>query len=378
MMDLRDVLKAYKDKKVLITGHTGFKGSWFSLWLAKADANVYGYSMPPPGNPAMFDLLQLRDVLQHQIADIRDFTQLSKSIFRIKPDVIFHFAAQSLVGQGYSSPLETIEVNTLGTAHVMEAVRQAGVPAAVVVVTSDKCYRNHEWIYGYREADELGGDDPYSASKGAAEIMVHCWRNSFFHPSRLSEHGVRLGSVRAGNVIGGGDYAVDRIIPDCIRFLQANESIVVRNPDHTRPWQHVLEPLAGYLTLGAKMLLHPTNPEYCSAFNFGPNVGSNRNVKELVEEVIECWGEGSWHHLKSDRANHEAGLLHVSSDKAFHKLGWKPKWDFKETISNTIEWYKRAQYLDDSRQLVDLTLSQIRKYENGNEKLEKTKALISK
>lgn len=367
-MELREVLKAYKDKKVMITGHTGFKGSWFSLWLAKADANVYGYSMPPPGSPAMFDLLQLKDVLQHQVADIRDFTQLSKSIFRIRPDVIFHFAAQSLVGQGYASPLETIEVNTLGTANVMEAVRQANIPCAVVIVTSDKSYRNQEWNYGYRETDELGGDDPYSASKGAAEIMVNCWRKSFFDPRRVNEHGVRLASVRAGNVIGGGDYAVDRIIPDCIRYLQANESILVRNPLHTRPWQHVLEPLAGYLTLGAYLLNQPTASEYCDAFNFGPNVTSNRNVRELVEEVIGCWGEGSWHHLKNERANHETTLLHVSSDRAFHKLGWAPKWEFKETISTTIEWYKRAATLYDPQQLVELTLNQIKKYEGEDRK----------
>lgn len=376
-MDLRDVLKAYKDKKVMITGHTGFKGSWFSLWLAKANANVYGYSMPPPGNPAMFDMLQLRDVLQHQTADIRDFTQLSKSIFRIKPDVIFHFAAQSLVGQGYASPLETFEVNTLGTAHVMEAVRQANIPAAVIIVTSDKSYRNREWNYGYRETDELGGDDPYSASKGAAEIMVNCWRKSFFDPSRVNEHGVRLASVRAGNVVGGGDYAVDRIIPDCIRFLQSGESIVVRNPAHTRPWQHVLEPLAGYLTLGARLLQQPYKAEFADAFNFGPNVTSNRNVKTLVEEVIACWGEGSWYHQKSERANHETSLLHVSSDKAFHQLGWFPKWEFKETIATTIEWYKRAQFVDDPRQLVELTLSQIRKYEDGHGKRREEKVLIN-
>lgn len=375
MMDLRDVLKAYKDKKVMITGHTGFKGSWFSLWLAKANANVYGYSMPPPGNPAMFDMLQLRDILQHQVADIRDFTQLSKSIFRIRPDVIFHFAAQSLVGQGYASPLETIEVNTLGTAHVMEAVRQAGIPCAIVIVTSDKSYRNREWNFGYRENDELGGDDPYSASKGAAEIMVNCWRKSFFDPARVTEHGVRLASVRAGNVIGGGDYAVDRIIPDCIRYLTSRESIVVRNPNHTRPWQHVLEPLAGYLKLGALLLQHPRKAEYCEAFNFGPNVNSNRNVKELVEEVIECWGEGSWYQLKNERANHETNLLNVSSEKAYHRLGWSPKWDFKETISTTIDWYKRAQSLDDPRQLVDLTLGQINKYED--ETLKKEKVLIT-
>jgi CDP-glucose 4,6-dehydratase len=348
---------------VLITGHTGFKGSWLSLWLANAGAQIYGYSLRPPGNPALFDLLQLKDVVQHQIADIRDFNQLSKTIFRIKPDIIFHLAAQSLVGQGYSTPLETIEVNTLGTANLMEAVRHAGVPTAVIVVTSDKAYRNMEWKFGYRENDELGGDDPYSASKGAAEIMVHCWRKSFFDPARVKEHGVRLASVRAGNVIGGGDYAVDRIVPDCIRYLQRGETIIVRNPAHTRPWQHVLEPLSGYLALGAKLLRFPHSAEYCEAFNFGPNVNSNRNVKELVEEVIECWGDGSWHHYRNDRANHETTLLHVSSDKAFHKLDWYPKWDFKETIGTTIEWYKKAASIDDYKQLRDLTLKQISKFE---------------
>jgi len=374
-MDLPDVLKSYRDRKVMITGHTGFKGSWFSLWLAKAEAQVYGYSLPPPGNPALFDMLQLKDIVQHQIADIRDFNQLSKTIFRIKPDIIFHFAAQSLVGASYASPLETIEVNTVGTANLMEAVRHAGVPAAVVVVTSDKCYRNREWNYGYRETDELGGDDPYSASKGAAEIMVHSWRKSFFDPSRIQEHGVRVASVRAGNVIGGGDYAVDRIIPDCIRYLQAGESVTVRNPNHTRPWQHVLEPLSGYLALGAKLLEFPHASEFCSAFNFGPNVSSNRNVRELVEEVIECWGEGAWHHLRNERANHETSLLHVSSDKAFHALEWQPKWGFKETISQTVEWYKKAASIDDFRQLRELTLRQIQKYEDGTSVLTVQKVL---
>ncbi|HEX8061442.1 MAG TPA: CDP-glucose 4,6-dehydratase, partial [Cyclobacteriaceae bacterium] len=327
---------------------------------------------------AMFDMLQIKDLVQHQLADIRDFNQLSKSIFRIRPDIIFHFAAQSLVGQGYTTPLETMEVNTMGTAYLMEAVRKAGIPAAVVVVTSDKSYRNREWNYGYRETDELGGDDPYSASKGTAELMVHCWRKSFFDPARLNEHGVRLASARAGNVIGGGDYSADRIVPDCIRYLQARESIMVRNPMHTRPWQHVLEPLGGYLTLGAKLLQQPHDPQYCDAFNFGPNVTSNRNVRDLVEGVIEAWGEGSWYQMKNERANHETTLLHVSSDKAYHKLGWTPRWDFKETISNTIEWYKTAAYIDDPRQLVDLTMQQIRKYEEGPQKLQEEKVLIEK
>jgi CDP-glucose 4,6-dehydratase len=207
--------------------------------------------------------------------------------------------------------------------------------------------------------------------------MVNCWRKSYFDPARVRDHGVRLASVRAGNVIGGGDYAVDRIIPDCIRYLTAGESITVRNPTHTRPWQHVLEPLAGYLKLGAMMLAHPTTPEYCDAFNFGPNVSSNRNVQELVEEVIACWGEGSWHHIKNERANHETSLLHVSSDKAFHKLGWCPKWDFKETIATTIEWYKAAQFIEDPRQLIDLTLKQIKRYEDGQQELHDQKILAN-
>jgi CDP-glucose 4,6-dehydratase len=197
--------------------------------------------------------------------------------------------------------------------------------------------------------------------------MVNSWRKSFFDPAKIHEHGVRISSVRAGNVIGGGDYAVDRIVPDCIKYLQAGESIVVRNPNHTRPWQHVLEPLSGYLTLGAKLLDAPSQEEYCSPFNFGPHVDSNRNVSTLVDEVIDCWGEGSWHHLRNDKANHESILLHVSSDKAFHSLEWQPKWRFKETIAHTVEWYKKASTIDDYRILRDLTLDQIQKYEDGHE-----------
>ncbi len=367
-MDLKEVLKTYKGKKILITGHTGFKGSWMSLWLAKAGATVYGYSMPPPGIPALFNLLQLQNIVQHQTADVRDIHTLTAAVRRIQPDIIFHLAAQSLVGEGYRSPAGTMETNVMGTVNVMEAVREAGVPAAIIIVTSDKCYKNKEWIYGYREPDELGGDDPYSASKGAAELMVHSWRHSFFHPSRIARHGVRLASVRAGNVIGGGDYAVARIVPDCIRHLQAGEPIVVRNPAHTRPWQHVLEPLGGYLALGKKLMEDLTGT-YCEAFNFGPHVSSNRSVEELVNEVIGCWGEGSWNHGKTGESVHETTLLHVSSDKAYHKLNWEPRWDFKETIGYTIDWYRQAAELKDARALVDLTTSQIGRFE-GNGILE--------
>jgi CDP-glucose 4,6-dehydratase len=362
-MELNSVLKAYKGKKVLITGHTGFKGSWMSLWLAKVGATVYGYSMPPPGIPSLFEKLSLKETLNHQQADIRDLDSLTSAVQRIQPDIIFHLAAQSLVGEGYVAPIETMQVNVMGTANVLEAVRRNGMATAIVVVTSDKCYRNKEWTYGYREVDELGGDDPYSASKGAAELMVHSWRNSFFHPSSMHSHGVRLASVRAGNVIGGGDYAQARIVPDCIRYLEAGESIVVRNPSHTRPWQHVLEPLSGYLVLGSK-LLNDTKGEYCEAFNFGPNVNSNRSVKDLVDEVISCWGSGSWNHMKIENAVHETILLHVSSDKAFHKLGWEPRWDFKETIFNTVDWYKQAGTMSSSSELNDFTLSQIGKFED--------------
>ncbi len=353
----------FSNKRVLITGHTGFKGSWLSLWLLNLGAEVYGYALEPPTNPSLFKLLGLKDSLHHEVADIRDIKSLKKAVSRIKPDIVFHLAAQSVVRESYVSPAETVEVNTMGTVNVMEAVRASGVPMAMVMVTTDKCYENKEWIHGYRENDPMGGFDPYSASKGAAELLIASWRNSFFNPQHVKDHGVRIASVRAGNVVGGGDWTQDALVPDCIRDLQDERPIRVRNPYATRPWQYVLEPLSGYLQLGA-CLLDPAleNPAgYCEAFNFGPNVSSNRNVKELVEKIIEYWGSGSWASVSPERAYHESNLLHLSIDKAYHKLQWMPRWNFDETIAHTVAWYKIAM-LEPSR-IPEFTLEQIKAYQ---------------
>lgn len=358
------VTKSYENKKVLITGNTGFKGSWLTLWLYYLGAEVHGYSLAPPTSPSLFETLQLEQLVFQEHADVRDFNRLKKTIETIKPDIIFHLAAQSLVGESYVSPLETIQVNTLGTANLLEAVRQTKQEIALIMVTSDKCYQNKEWVHGYRETDPMGGYDPYSASKGAAEILINSWRDSFFHPDQIEKHGVRLASVRAGNVIGGGDWAKDRIVPDSMRDLMRSGMIAVRNPDATRPWQHVLEPLDGYLQLGAQLLKPLKEAKtYCEAFNFGPRVDANKTVQALVNHIIADWGSGNWHQVSTDHAPHEANLLNLSIDKAYHKLHWLPRWDFNTAIKETVAWYK--QWRDDPSRLFDFTLGQIKAYEEA-------------
>jgi CDP-glucose 4,6-dehydratase len=341
-----DSISVYHGKKVLITGHTGFKGSWLTLWLTHLGANVYGYALPPPTVPSMFSALKLGQLVDHCTADIRNFQVLKKTIGRIRPDVIFHLAAQSLVRESYVSPRETVEVNTLGTINVLEAVRQLQLSVTLVMVTSDKCYENKEWLHAYRETDRLGGHDPYSASKAGAEMFIHSWRRSFFDPALIAEHGVRIASVRAGNVVGGGDWTKDNIVPDCVRSLLQKKTIEVRNPWATRPWQHVLEALGGYLLVGAKLLqASPASAvPYCGPFNFGPPTESNRNVRDLVETVIHYWGDGAWKDVSSSTAPHEASLLHISIDKAHHLLHWRPRLDFNDTISQTVDWYKHAPH----------------------------------
>lgn len=365
------IYQAYKSRKVLVTGHTGFKGSWLTMWLLELGAQVFGYALEPNTDPALFNLLDLEKSIDHEIGDVRDIERLKKRIQRIKPDIIFHLAAQSLVGKSYEDPLATVQVNTLGTANLLEAVRQVGLKVAIVLITSDKCYENKEWSFGYRETDTLGGYDPYSASKAAAEVLIGSWRNSFFNPAKINEHGVRLASARAGNVIGGGDWCKDRIVPDCIRDLQNQSFIRVRNPYATRPWQHVLEPLSGYLLLGTKLLNSAAEDvaSHCEAFNFGPHVSNNKNVRELVEEIIEKWGGGSWKWISPENARYESSLLNLSIDKAYHKLGWFPKWNFSETIKRTVEWYQAAELhqgpLNNPSVIQDLTLKQIREHQAG-------------
>lgn len=350
----------YKNKKVLVTGHTGFKGSWLTQWLLLLDSEVCGYALDPQTKPSLYEQLGNEKNIQSKIDDIRNFESLKRFIDQEKPDLIFHLAAQALVRESYLNPLDTLETNVNGTANLLEAVRQLNLSTNIIVITSDKCYDNKEWIYGYRENDAMGGYDPYSASKGAAELVVSSWRNSFFNISNFDKHKVKLASARAGNVIGGGDWSEDRIIPDCMRALQKKETIQIRNPLATRPWQHVLESLGGYLLLGMKLLNDSDEnlETYCSAFNFGPFSTSNKSVETLVNEVLLHWN-GSWNYNKGD-AMHEAFLLNLNIDKAIQTLNWEPVWGFKNTIKKTVDWYKVG--MENPDQIRKITIKQIEEY----------------
>ena len=339
--------EAFRNKTVWLSGHTGFKGAWLAQWLLELGANVHGFALEPATEPALFDQLGLAKQLHHQIADIRDPAAVRKSIGKVQPDFVFHLAAQPLVRLSYEQPLETYATNVMGTAHVLEALRGLKKPCAAVLITTDKCYENREWLHSYREEDPLGGHDPYSSSKAAAEIAISAWRRSFF-----KNHPVKIASARAGNVIGGGDWAKDRIIPDCIRALQKNRPIAVRNPNATRPWQHVLEPLSGYLWLAARLSQLPAAPKQgqggstndsplASAFNFGPTHEANRTVGELVTEVLKYW-PGRWEDKSDPQAVHEAGLLQLSTDKAHALLDWAPVWSFSATVEWTVAWYRET------------------------------------
>lgn len=331
---------AYRGRRVLLTGHTGFKGSWLAEWLLRLGAEVTGYSLIPPTTPALFAQLQLATRLDHIVGDVCDLPKLKEVVRRVKPDFVFHLAAQPLVRLSYQNPVETYASNVMGTAHILEAIRLSAHPCTVVAITTDKCYDNKEWVHSYREEDPLGGYDPYSSSKGAAELVIAAYRRSFFS---VDTSPVKLASARAGNVIGGGDWAADRIVPDCIRSLERNEPIPVRNKIATRPWQHVLEPLSGYLWLGA-VIDNPalgayTRQHYTSAFNFGPALSSNRTVAALVEEILKHW-PGRWEDRSDPHAVHEAKLLNLATDKAHHFLNWSPVWNFEETIKQTMSWYR--------------------------------------
>ncbi|MFW5644385.1 MAG: CDP-glucose 4,6-dehydratase [Bacteroidota bacterium] len=333
-------LAGYKNKKVLVTGNTGFKGSWITMWLLKLGAEVRGYSLEPPTKPSLYETLGLSDHLHQDIKDVRSYEDLRKVLHEFRPDIIFHMAAQPLVRESYRIPLETFDVNVMGTANLLEAVRDTNIDTVVVCITSDKSYENQEWLFGYRENDPVGGHDPYSASKGAAEIVISSYRRSFFSEEAHHDGKVGLATVRAGNVIGGGDWAADRIVPDCIRSLQKRENIHVRNPVATRPWQHVLEPLGGYLLLGSRLLDGSVDHElFRDAFNFGPAISSNKRVEVLVKEILKHWGSGSWSHDKIE-SYHEASLLNLTIDKAYHLLEWLPVWDFTLTVKHTVDWYK--------------------------------------
>ena len=349
---------AYGGKRVLVTGHTGFKGSWLCEWLLELGAEVVGYAQPPQRHEKLFEQLGLETrIAASERGDIRDVAKLTTVVASYRPDLIFHLAAQSLVRRSYRQPVDTFSINVMGTVHVLEAIRVSNYASTVVAVTTDKCYENREWLHAYREEDAMGGYDPYSASKGCAELAISAYRRSFFSESNL----VRVASARAGNVIGGGDWAPDRIIPDCIRTLTSGGVIPVRNKSATRPWQHVLEPLSGYLWLGACLQNQQSelsSTALTSAFNFGPNLLSNRTVAELVQELLKHW-DGRWDDQSDPNAPHEASCLNLSVDKAYHLLQWAPTWDFERTVYETIEWY-----LNNRRQeaVQHLTLRQIRMY----------------
>jgi CDP-glucose 4,6-dehydratase len=323
-----------------VTGHTGFKGSWLSIWLDQLGAKVSGYALPAPSNPSNYAVSGVRKLLKHEYqADVRDCAALEQAVHQTNPEVILHLAAQPIVRESYTTPRETMDVNVMGTCNLLDCVRRRAKPCVVVVVTSDKCYENREHVWGYREEDAMGGHDPYSASKGMAELLTASYRRSFFPAKDCAKHGVKIASVRAGNVIGGGDWAADRIVPDIVRHLAARKPVPLRNPKSVRPWQHVLEPLSGYLTVACRMLASD-DPALCDGWNFGPMVDGNLSVRELVDAFVNVWGHGSWQDQSTPNQPHEANLLRLSIDKAVAKLDWHPAWHVSETVSRTAEWYR--------------------------------------
>jgi CDP-glucose 4,6-dehydratase len=356
----------YAGKRIFITGHTGFKGSWLCEWLLLLGAEVFGYSIDC-ADPSLFRQLQLQRRVHDMRGDVRDLQALRKTVSSIKPEFVFHLAAQSLVRQSYADPVCTFTTNVTGSVNVMEVLRMTLERCVAIMITTDKCYENREELRAYRETDPLGGHDPYSASKAAAEIAIGAYRHSFFSTGQERQR-IAIASARAGNVIGGGDWAADRIVPDCIRALQQSEPIVVRNENATRPWQHVLESLGGYLLLGQKLWneISAENidqrgvDELASAFNFGPLPGSDRPVRDLVTEVLRHW-PGRWFSQADATAPHEARHLNLSIEKAFRLLGWRPVWDFSRAVAETVAWYKTAE-TKSRTDLARVTQEQIRDY----------------
>ncbi|MEJ1958856.1 MAG: CDP-glucose 4,6-dehydratase [Nitrosomonadales bacterium] len=329
----------WSGKKVFITGHTGFKGSWLSLWLQELGAEVTGYALQPSTSPSLFEEADVSSGMCSIISDIRDGERLTTEMRAVAPEIVIHMAAQALVRYSYVAPVETYATNVMGTVHLLEAVRNTPSVRAVVNITSDKCYENREWDWGYRETDHLGGHDPYSNSKGCAELVTAAYRNSFFNPEKYSAHGVALASARAGNVIGGGDWAQDRLIPDIMRAITQGKPVNIRNPHAIRPWQHVLEPLSGYLTLGQK--LYEEGAAYAEGWNFGPNDDDAKPVQWIVERLTQSWGEGaSWVLDKSDHP-HEAHYLKLDCSKAKARLQWHPRWNLQTTLDSITRWHKR-------------------------------------
>lgn len=350
--------KFWNGKKVFITGHTGFKGGWTVLWLKKLGAVVKGYALAPNTEPSLFEISKIAVGIESHIADVRDLDTLKKSMADFEPDIVIHMAAQPLVLESYRDPVETYQTNVMGTVNLFEAVRVCKSVKAVVNVTTDKCYKNNEWVWGYRENDPMGGYDPYSSSKGCSELVTSAYRQSFFH----DETEVSIGTARAGNVIGGGDWSSNRLIPDALRAFKLDEPVIIRNPLATRPWQHVLEPISGYLMLAEK--LYSTDNEYAEGWNFGPTSDGNKSVGKVLDYLVAHWpSDVSWV-LDEKIQPHEAQLLMLDISKARERLGWSPRWDLNIAIKKIIEWYDALAKEEDMRVF---TIGQIADYEKSSE-----------
>lgn len=353
----------WEGKVVLLTGHTGFKGSWLSLWLQSMGAKVVGYALAPLTNPSLFEIANVDEGIASLTGDIRDLEHLRSVFAKYNPEIVFHMAAQPLVRYSYINPVETYSTNVMGTVNLLESVRSTDSVKAVVIVTSDKCYENREWMWAYRENEQMGGYDPYSSSKGCAELITSAYRNSYFHPEKYKEHGVALASARAGNVIGGGDWADDRLIPDIMRSILESRPVAVRNPHAIRPWQHVLEPLSGYLLLAQK--LYDEGSTYAEGWNFGPSDEDAKPVLWITERLIDMWGEGASWVLDEKSHPHEAHHLKLDCSKAKARLDWYPRWHLEDALSAIVDWHRAYQH---GKNMHDLTLHQIRTYADSTQK----------
>jgi CDP-glucose 4,6-dehydratase len=348
----------WQNKRILITGHTGFKGSWLSLWLKKLGAEVTGYALKPPTTPSLFEICHVANGMNSIEGDVRDLDHLIGSIKECKPEIVIHMAAQALVQTSYKNPIETYTTNTIGTANVLEAVRRTEGIRVVVCITSDKCYENREWLWGYRENDLLGGKDPYSSSKGCAELIIAAYRHSYFPIDKYDNHGVALASTRAGNVIGGGDWANDRLIPDIMKSIYQNKSIIIRKPNATRPWQYVLEPLSGYLMLAEQLWYD--GPQFAQSWNFGPNIEDIKPVSWIVDYIAKSWGNGAHWKLDEVQHPHEDTFLKLDCSKAKSMLHWSPILRLPDVLDWIVEWYRSYKNKTNIR---EITESQITKYQ---------------
>lgn len=349
----------WQGKRVFLTGHTGFKGGWLSLWLQQLGADVTGYALEAPTTPSLFEVASVARGMVSVIGDVRDGESLKRAMAQARPEIVIHMAAQPLVRYSYVNPVETYATNVMGVVNLLEAVRATPGVRSVVNVTSDKCYENREWPWGYRENEAMGGYDPYSNSKGCAELVTAGYRSSFFNAEKYAEHGIALGSGRAGNVIGGGDWAMDRLIPDMLRAIGAGRPVMIRNPHSIRPWQHVLEPLSGYLTLAEK--LYTEGPVHAEGWNFGPHDTDAKPVEWIIERMTQEWGAGASWSLDGQNHPHEATYLKLDCSKARGQLGWHPRWDIGQTIAKIVEWHKA---FDEGLDMRELSLAQITTYQN--------------